>query len=878
MWYKKSADEVMTGLRTNSVEGLSEQEAQKRLQEHGPNRLAANRKKTWIERIIAQINNVLIYVLIIAAVVSAIVGEIADAFIIAIVVVINAVVGVVQESKAEDALEALKNMATPKAIVKRNGESKEIDSAEVVPGDIVIVGAGSYIPCDVRLVDSANLKVEEAALTGESVPVDKSAFFIPDEGAVPIPLGDQKNILFMSTLVTVGRGTGIAIATGMDTQIGKIAGMLNTTEDEETPLQKSLSQIGKYLGFGALAICLFMFIIGVWQGRDLMEMFMIAISLAVAAIPEGMAAIVSIVLAIGVQRMIKQNVIIRKLPAVEALGSVNVICSDKTGTLTQNKMTATKFYVDGQIHEIDVFQKENKVHKRLMESFVLCNDATYSKDAETGDPTEIALVAAAENHDMHKNVLESNYPRINEIPFDSDRKLMTTIHEHEGKYYSMTKGAIDRLLILCEHILTSDGVIALTDEKRAEILDASHQMSKLALRVLAAAYKINNNASVEKAEEDLIFCGFVGMIDPPRLEVKDSIALCKTAGIRTVMITGDHKDTAFAIAKELSIASNKKEVTEGLELDLLSENELVQACENTNVFARVSPEHKVKIVQALKASGHIVSMTGDGVNDAPSLKEANIGVSMGITGTDVAKGASDMVLTDDNFASIVKAVEEGRNIYKNIKKAVVFLLSCNLGEIIALFIAIIAGWPTPLKPIHILWVNLITDTFPALALGVDLEEPGVMKEKPRGQKESLFHSMLPFLLLNGFLIGGITLTAFLIGLQGVTKNVSEEILTHAQTMAFITLSFSQLIHSFNFRSMNQSVFKVGIFKNKFLIYSALAGMLLQLLIVSIGPIASVFSVHSLALTDWGIVVGLSLLPLIVNEIVKLFKQFKNKLN
>ena len=876
MWYQKSSEEVFTELKVNNSEGLSQQEAQERLEKYGENRLAATKKKTLFQRIFAQINNVLIYVLILAAVISAFVGEVADAIIIGLVVIINAIVGVIQESKAEDALEALKNMSTPKAVVKRNGQTKEIDSTEVVPGDIIIVGAGSYIPCDIRLLESSNLKVEEAALTGESVPVDKDAYATLEQGDKTIPLGDQKNMLFMSTLVTMGRGSGVAVATGMNTQIGKIAGMLNSAADEQTPLQKSLAQVGKYLGFAALGISLLMFVIGVIQDRDLLEMFMIAISLAVAAIPEGMPAIVSIVLAIGVQRMIKQHVIIRKLPAVEALGSVNVICSDKTGTLTQNKMTVTKYFVDGQVKEISDFQKENKSQQQLMEIFVLCNDATYSKESQTGDPTEIALVAAADKYEMHKSSLEKDYPRVDEIPFDSDRKLMTTVHARENKYYVMTKGAIDRLLTRCDRILMNNEVVSLTEDMRTTILDASHSMSQLALRVLAAAYKVQENKGIEHAEEKLIFVGFVGMIDPPRLEVKDSIALCKTAGIRTVMITGDHKDTAFAIARELGIATKETEVMEGIELDSLAEAELTNACKDTNVFARVSPEHKVKIVQALKSAGHIVSMTGDGVNDAPSLKEADVGVAMGITGTDVAKGASDMVLTDDNFASIVKAVEEGRNIYKNIKKAVIFLLSCNLGEIVALFFAIIAGWPTPLRSIHILWVNLVTDTFPALALGVDTEEEGIMKEKPRGQKESLFHGMLPFLLLNGLLIGVITLVAFLIGLNGVTKNVPEDLLIHAQTMAFITLSFAQLIHSLNFRSMNHSVFKAGIFKNKFLIYSILLGMVLQILIVSIGPIANLFSVQSLEMTDWGIVIALSLLPLFVNELFKLFKQMGRK--
>lgn len=876
MWYKKSTEEVFQELHVKRDTGMTEQEAQKRMQQYGPNRLATSRKKTWVARIFAQVNNVLIYVLIIAAVVSAFVGEIADALIIGLVVLINAVVGVIQESKAEDALEALKNMSTPKAIVQRDGQKKEIDSAEVVPGDLVVVGAGSYIPCDIRLIESANLKVEEAALTGESVPVEKDALALLPKGNQDIPLGDQKNMLFMSTLVTVGRGTGVAVATGMDTQIGKIAGMLNASIDEQTPLQKSLAQVGKYLGIAALIISLVMFVIGVLQGRDFLEMFMIAISLAVAAIPEGMPAIVSIVLAIGVQRMIKQNVIIRKLPAVEALGSVNVICSDKTGTLTQNKMTVTKFYADGEIHAIKDFQLENEIQHTLMKIFVLCNDATYTKDAETGDPTEIALVAAAAHNQLYKVELEKKYQRLQEIPFDSDRKLMTTVHMHQNMYYRMTKGAIDRLLNRCNRMMTKEGIIPLTEKAKAEIFAASHTMSQSALRVLAAAYQVEEHEGIEGAEEDLVFVGFVGMIDPPRLEVQESIEVCKKAGIRTVMITGDHKDTAFAIARELGIAEVETEVMEGIELDNITIEEMQSICHTTNVFARVSPEHKVKIVQALKAAGHTVSMTGDGVNDAPSLKEADIGVAMGITGTDVAKGASDMVLTDDNFASIVKAVEEGRNIYKNIKKSVIFLISCNLGEIIALFFAIIAGWPTPLRSIHILWVNLVTDTFPALALGVDPEEPNVMKEKPRGQKEGLFHGMLPFLVWNGLLIGLITLVAFLIGLNGVTSDVSENVLMHAQTMAFITLSFSQLVHSLNFRSMNQSVFKVGIFKNKFLLASILIGVIIQVLIVSVGPIASMFSVQSLGAIDWIIVAGLSLLPLVINELVKLFKGLGGK--
>ncbi len=871
MWYSKSSQEVLTELKIESPNGLTNEEAKKRLEIYGPNRLATAKKKTLTERLLSQLNDALIYVLLFAAIISIFVNEIADAIIIGLVVVINAVVGVIQESKAEDALEALKNMSNPKAIVKREGIVKEIDSLEVVPGDMVIVVAGSYIPCDIRIIESANLKVEEAALTGESVPVEKDATIELIETDKTVPLGDQKNMLFMSTLVTSGRGSGIAVATGMGTQMGKIAGMLHS-EDEQTPLQKSLAQVGKYLGIAALVISAFIFIIGLIQERDLLEMFMVAISLAVAAIPEGMPAIVSIVLAIGVQRMIKQQVIIRKLPAVEALGSVNVICTDKTGTLTQNKMTVTNFYADSEIIDIEKLNKKNQAHAQLLDIFVLCNDATYVEGESTGDPTEIALIAAGYQHGINKIILEKEYPRVGEIPFDSDRKLMTTIHEQGELYYVMTKGAIDRLLDYCDRILYKNRVITLSAALRADILVASHTMSQAALRVLGAAFKIEEELDIEHAEQGLIFVGFVGMIDPPRLEVKDSISICRTAGIRTVMITGDHKDTAFAIASELGIASKQTQVMEGMEIDQLSAEQLKVVCEETNVFARVSPEHKVKIVKALKDAGNTVSMTGDGVNDAPSLKEADIGVAMGITGTDVAKGAADMVLTDDNFSSIVKAVEEGRNIYKNIKKSIVFLLSCNLGEIIALFIAILAGWPTPLRSIHILWINLVTDTFPALALGVDPEESGVMKEKPRRKKEQLFHGMIPFMLLNGLLIGGLTLLAFLIGLEGDTSNVPDDSLVHAQTMAFITLSFSQLIHSLNFRSFKQSIFKAGLFKNKWLIYSILLGVLLQVLIVTVGPMAEAFSVQSLQLKDWAIVVGLSLIPLLANETVKIMKK------
>ncbi|MGX5447777.1 cation-translocating P-type ATPase [Bacillus cereus] len=884
-WYSKTKDQTLIDLETNEQNGLTDEIVSERLKQYGSNELATKQKRTLWQRIFAQINDVLVYVLIIAALISAFVGEWADASIIALVVVLNAVIGVVQESKAEQALEALKKMATPKAIVKRNGELKEIPSEHVVPGDIVMLDAGRYIPCDLRLIETANLKVEESALTGESVPVDKDAIYHTSmQRDEQVPLGDQKNMAFMSTLVTYGRGVGVAVETGMNSQIGKIATLLHEADDDMTPLQKSLAQVGKYLGFVAVAICIVMFLIGFLQGRDTLEMFMTAISLAVAAIPEGLPAIVSIVLAIGVQRMIKQNVIIRKLPAVEALGSVTIICSDKTGTLTQNKMTVTHFYSDNTYDRLESLNVNNDAQRLLLENMVLCNDASYNNESQTGDPTEIALLVAGTTFNMQKDHLEKIHERVNELPFDSDRKMMSTVHTYDESYYSMTKGAIDKLLPRCTHIFKNGKIEVLTDADKDQILEAAGSMSQEALRVLSFAFKQydSNDVDINHLEKNLIFIGLVGMIDPPRTEVKDSIKECKKAGIRTVMITGDHKDTAFAIAKELGIAEEISEIMIGTELDNISDTELASKINHLNVFARVSPEHKVKIVKALRAKGNIVSMTGDGVNDAPSLKQADVGVAMGITGTDVAKGAADVVLTDDNFSSIVKAVEEGRNIYRNIKKSILFLLSCNFGEIIALFLAILLGWATPLRPIHILWVNLITDTLPALSLGVDPEDPDVMKEKPRHAKESLFSGSVPFLIFNGVIIGLLTLIAFIVGAKFYTgdtnlfplfpERIDDDALLHAQTMAFVVLSFSQLVHSFNLRSITKSIFSIGIFTNKYLVFSLLIGVLMQVCIISIPPLANIFGVHALTMRDWGFVLLLSIIPLILNEIIKLVKR------
>ncbi|HFE9682413.1 TPA: calcium-transporting P-type ATPase, PMR1-type [Clostridium perfringens] len=868
MWYKKSKNEILKELDVDEKNGLSSNEALRRLEKYGKNKLVTKKKKTLFKQFLSQLKDVMIYILIIAAIISAFLGEISDALIILLVIVINAVIGVVQESKAEKALDALKELSTPKALVKRDGSLKEILSEDIVQGDIVIIDAGRYIPGDLRLIDTANLKIEESAFTGESVPSEKDASFLPDK---EIPIGDQNNMAFMSTLATYGRGVGVVVGTGMNTEIGKIAKMIEQEENDETPLQKKLSELGKILGFLAVGICILIFIISFFQGRDLLEMFLTSISLAVAAIPEGLPAIVAIVLALGVQRMVKKNAIIRKLPAVETLGSVSIICSDKTGTLTQNKMTVTTVYTnDSYIKESEFNLNENE-SKLLVDCMVLCNDATYSEKNQTGDPTEIALLESSFKLNILKEKLEKDFKRIDEIPFDSDRKLMTTVNLIDNnKARVFTKGALDSILSICNKISINGKLLDFTKEYKAKVLENSNIMSDKALRVLAFAYKdiSKENIVLDSLEKDLVFIGMVGMIDPPRLEVKDSIKLCKSAGITPVMITGDHKNTAFAIANELGIAENISQAITGHEIDKFKEEEFNEKIINYRVFARVSPEHKVKIVKAFKSHGNIVSMTGDGVNDAPSLKAADIGVAMGITGTDVSKGASDMILTDDNFSTIVSAVEEGRKIYLNIKKSIVFLLSCNLGEILTLFTAILLNWNSPLQPIHILWVNLITDSFPALALGIDKTKEDVMNNPPRNPKESIFvKSDKVQLIINGVLIGGITLFAFKLG-----ERLYADSLIHAQTMAFVVLSVSQLFLSLSLRSNTKSAFSLGLFSNKYLVYSILLGIFLQVIIISISFIANIFNVTPLLLYDWIVVILVSLIPFTINEILKLFRK------
>ena len=852
----------------SSMEGLTEEEARKRIDIYGRNELEEGRKKTILEKFLEQFKDIMITILLVAAGISGFMHELTDSIIILVVVVINAVMGVVQESKAEKALDALKKMSTPFVRVRRNGEAAQIKTELVVPGDIVFLEAGDILPADMRLLQSASLKIEEAALTGESVPVEKTIHKLEKSDLV---IGDRKNMAYAGSSVTYGRGMGVVTATGMMSEVGKIAGHLTETETQVTPLQKKMAELSKYLTVGILILSAVIFLAGVLQGREYLEMFMTAVSLAVAAIPEGLPAVITIVLALGVQKMAKRNAIIRKLSAVETLGSTEIICSDKTGTLTQNKMTVKEVYLDNSLKSAEALDESDKSFAVFVHSLVLCNDSKVSGADKgnisiMGDPTETALVSFGMTKGFSKNTLEGLIPRVEEVPFDSERKLMSTIHGINGRYRVITKGAPDVLLGKCKGMYINGEEMPLGQKQLEEITGANRSMAEKALRVLAVAIRdmdtLPESITPETIEKDLLFVGLVGMIDPPRPEVKEAVRVCAQAGIRPIMITGDHRDTAAAIAKELGIIEDESQVITGSGLNEISEEAFAEEVTRYSVYARVSPEHKVRIVNAWKKRGKVVAMTGDGVNDAPALKSSDIGIGMGITGTEVSKGVSNMVLADDNFATIVIAVEEGRKIYSNIRKAIQFLLSSNLGEITTLFIGTMLNW-TVLLPIHILWVNLVTDTLPALALGMEEAEPGIMKQKPRKANSSFFSEGVGIsIIYQGVLKGLLTLTAFYLGLKLYSLEVAE-------TMAFATLGLIQLAHSLNARSNDKSLFKLGMFTNKYLNGAIIIAAFLQLVVIVVPFLADIFKVTMLNLQQWAIVLAASISIIPIVEVVKL---------
>ena len=889
-WFNESAEETCKILETNFNNGLNVEEVSERQKKYGLNELEAKKKKTLFQKFLEQFKDFMIIVLIISAIISGIIGVIegegiTDTLIILVVVIVNAIIGVMQENKAEKSLEALQKLSSHVAKVVRNGKLQVVQSRELVPGDIVVLETGDYVPADLRLFESVNLKAQEAALTGESVPVEKITEIINND---EIGIGDRKNMVFSSSLITYGRGKGIVTSTGMNTEVGKIAGIINETIDTETPLQIKLNKLGKTLGIVALVICAIIFGIGLLYGKEPIHMFMTAVSLAVAAIPEGLPAVSTIVLAIGVQRMVKRNSIIKKLPAVETLGSATVICSDKTGTLTQNKMTVQKIFYSGNIIDVDDIKDINNDLEKLIYTAMLCNDTKISENNElTGDPTETALVDLGFKLNFKKSIYE-DMPRTFEIPFESDRKLMTTVNKVNDKYIVYTKGGVDELLNRCINYVENSEIKNDLESYKKIISNNNENMAKEALRVLAFGYKElyhkPNKEELENLESDLTYIGMVGMIDPPRIEAKDAVKKCKTAGIKPVMITGDHKITAIAIAKELGILNNESEAITGSELEKMTQEELTKNIRNYSVYARVSPEHKVRIVKAWQANGEIVAMTGDGVNDAPALKTADIGCAMGIVGTDVAKEAADVILTDDNFSSVVAAVEEGRRIYDNILKAIQFLLSSNVGEIIALFVAIlitpilahvfgisdISGLE-PLLPIHILWINLVTDSLPALALAVDPAAKNIMERKPLKQGKGIFtKGMTMRIIYQGIMIGIITIIAFIIGLA-TTNSTDAERIKAGQTMAFCVLALSQLVHIYNIRDNKKSIFKTNIFNNSKLILATIASAALMFIILFIPGLREIFGIALLPKENILEVILLVLSPILIVEIAKLLK-------
>ena len=906
-WFNKNVEDVEKELKTNLEKGLNDEEVKTRQEKYGLNELKTKKKKSLIQKFLEQFKDFSIIVLIIAAIVSGAVGiaegnGITDTIIILIVVIVNAIIGVTQEAKAEKSLEALQKLTDHASKVIRNGNVQVIPAKELVPGDIVLLDTGDYIPADLRIIEAINLKSQESSLTGESVPVEKNTKVIEDEET---GIGDRLNMLFSSSLITYGRGKGIVVETGMTTEVGKIAGMLDSTEEQVTPLQEKLNKLGKTLGIAALVICVFIFVIGLIQGKEPIHMFMTAVSLAVAAIPEGLVAVSTIVLAIGVQKMVKKNAIVKRLPAVETLGSATVICSDKTGTLTQNKMTVEKIFINKNTFNLSDIKDINDDINKLVYSNMLCNDTKIGNEGElTGDPTETALVDMAFKLDFDPSIYD-RMPRVEEIPFDSDRKLMkknikvkeisvTTVNEINGKYIVYTKGGVDELLKRCNSYLENGEVKEDIEEYAKTIRQHNENMAKEALRVLSCAYKeIDHKPSKEEMKEienNLTFIGMVGMIDPPREEAKKAVKKCKTAGIKTVMITGDHKITATAIAKKLGILEKEEEAITGLDLEKMTDEELAKNVRKYSVYARVSPEHKVRIVKAWQKNGEIVAMTGDGVNDSPALKTANIGCAMGIVGTDVAKEAADVILTDDNFATIVSAVEEGRRIYDNILKVIQFLLSSNVGEIVVLFLAtlftpLFAKWfgitnITKLEillPVHILWINLVTDSLPALALAFDPANSDIMQRKPEKPGKGIFTKGMSWrVIYQGAMIGLLTLIAFMIGLGTTTEPINgltldESKIEVGQTMAFVTLALSELVHVFNVRDNKKSIFKTKVFNNSKLIWAILASAALMIVILAIPMLRTIFSIPILPKANIIELIILIFAPIIIVEIFKLLK-------
>ncbi|WP_304341323.1 cation-translocating P-type ATPase [Metaclostridioides mangenotii] len=878
-WHSKNIDEVYKSLQT-SKEGLSDAEAAKRLEKNGPNELRQKPSKKIWQMLWSQITDPMVLILIGAAAFSFILKEWTEAFVILTIVVLNAVIGIVQEKKAESSIQALRSISAPNAQVLRQGEESIIPANEIVVGDIVFLEDGSMIPADMRLIESVNLKVQEASLIGESVPSEKESDEILEENSA---LGDRNNMVYTTSIVTYGRGIGVVTETGMDTEVGNIAGLLENQDDFDTPLKRKLNSVGKTLTIVGIIVCILIFGIGAFYQRPLGPQFLVAISLAISIIPEGLPATATIVMALGVQRMAKKNALIRKLPAVETLGSTTVICSDKTGTLTLNKMTVTHIAVNGDFEDSkttlisDAKDKHPDVYRELVYAGALCNNASFDPDRKgeiIGDPTEGALIYMSQEFGIDHETLEDKYPRLFEQPFDSERKRMSTINNIDDKFTLYTKGAVDEILPLCTHILTSSGIREITDKDKNNIQKLCLDMSKDALRVLGFARK--DIASVpeeddENIEFDLTFVGAVGMIDPPRKEVAQSVEICRKAGIRTIMITGDHKDTAIAIAKELEILNEGDTVISGEELESMTDDELDKAVKTTTVFARVSPADKLNIIQSLKRTGEVAAMTGDGVNDSPALKSADIGVSMGITGTDVAKDASDMILLNDSFTTIAYAIKEGRRVYRNIQKVIQFLLAGNIAEITTLFVATILNWDAPLLAVHILWVNLATATLPALALGVDPASKNIMKHKPVKSGTLFEKDLISRVITQGVFVAILTIVAFWIGVEFGNYSIG-------QTMAFSVLAFSQMLRSLNQRSNTEPIWVRAEGSNPWLSVSFVVSGALMLCILLIPALQSAFKLTFLSGAEWAIVLGLSVLSIVQMEIVKWIKSVKAGVN